>query len=588
MIAAEPLFFGPTDRPLFGWLHRAEQPSPLGVVVCNPFGYEAICAHRGLRHFAEGAAAAGVPALRFDYDGTGDSAGDDLDPDRLGAWIASARHAADELRRLAGVERIAFLGLRLGALVATLAALGRDDVDSLILIAPVVAGKGHVRELRALQMTLGLPSPPAHAPLEADVQEAIGFRITPATRAALADTDLLRLERPPARAILLIERADLPPNDAFAERLACLGADVDRRRLPGYVELVLGAEQTIVPEAMVRASSDWLRARAAAVRVPAADPDPGAPPARGASAARIGDVVENAQLIDGQLFGVLSNPLTPPAGRRGLLLLNAGAIHHVGPNRLYVALARRWAARGHAVLRVDISGIGDSRARPGQRENVVYADTAISDVTRALAVLRAQPGVVDVHAVGLCSGGYHAFKAAVASVAMDSVVLINPLTFFFKAEEHASGAGEAAVSGESSRYLRRLRDPDAWRKLLKAGVDLRAPARTLARFAVTRLRGRAQEIARRAGLSVGDDLARELENVTGRRTALRFVFSAGDPGLDLLNLHGGPTVERLRRSGQLAIEVIEATNHTFTPVWSQGALTASLAAHFDPLPAATR
>jgi len=115
-------------------------------------------------------------------------------------------------------------------------------------------------------------------------------------------------------------------------------------------------------------------------------------------------------------------------------------------------------------------------------------------------------------------------------VPMDGVVLINPLTFFFKEEEHTEG-GEHAVTGETTRYLRRLRDPEAWRKLLNARVDLRVPARTLTRFVVKRLRGRAQELARRAGLAVGDDLAHELKTVTGRHTALRFVFSAGDPGL---------------------------------------------------------
>ena len=586
MIAAEPLFFhgsGPEDRPLFGWLHRADGPSPVGVVVCNPFGYEAICAHRGLRHFAEAAAAAGVPALRFDYDGTGDSAGGDRDPGRLRAWIASARHAADELRRLAAVERVVFFGLRLGAMVAALAADGRDDVAGLILVAPVVSGRAHLRELRALQMALGLPLPPARAAVDTEVQEAAGFVLTPETKAALSETDLLRLERAPAPAALLIDRDDLPPSSALPDRLTALGVELDRQRLPGYVELMLGAEHTVVPKVMVRATAEWLRACAARLPVPA--PGAGAAPAQAVRSARFGDVVETAQFVDGQLFGVLSNPTAPVAGRRGLLLLNAGSIHHVGPNRLYVMLARRWAARGHAVLRLDLSGIGDSRAWPGERENLVYAPSAIQDITRALAVLRRERGVVDVQAVGLCSGGYHAFKAAVARVPMDGVVLINPLTFFFKEEEHTEG-GEHAVTGETTRYLRRLRDPEAWRKLLNARVDLRVPARTLTRFVVKRLRGRAQELARRAGLAVGDDLAHELKTVTGRHTALRFVFSAGDPGLQLLNVHGGPTVERLRRTGRLGIEIIEASNHTFTPLWSQDALTASLAAHFDPLPAA--
>ncbi|MCU1282082.1 MAG: alpha/beta hydrolase, partial [bacterium] len=135
------LYFGPDDRPLFGWLHRTAASSSIGLVICNPFGFESVCAHRSLRHLAAAAAAAGIPAIRFDYDGTGDSAGDDRDPARVAAWLASIGHAAAELRRQTGVERVVLAGVRLGALLATLAAVERDDVAGLIAIAPVVVGK---------------------------------------------------------------------------------------------------------------------------------------------------------------------------------------------------------------------------------------------------------------------------------------------------------------------------------------------------------------------------------------------------------------------------------------------------------------
>ena len=72
----EALYFDSGPHSLFGWLHRAAggKGSGLGLVLCNPFGYEAVCAHRGVRTLAEVAAARGVDALRFDYSGTGDSA----------------------------------------------------------------------------------------------------------------------------------------------------------------------------------------------------------------------------------------------------------------------------------------------------------------------------------------------------------------------------------------------------------------------------------------------------------------------------------------------------------------------------------
>jgi len=77
-----PLYFGREDRPLFGWLHRPAEGATgaLGLVICNPFGNEAISTHRTIRQMADAAARAGIAALRFDYDGTGNSAGHDLDP----------------------------------------------------------------------------------------------------------------------------------------------------------------------------------------------------------------------------------------------------------------------------------------------------------------------------------------------------------------------------------------------------------------------------------------------------------------------------------------------------------------------------
>ncbi|MGH7437650.1 MAG: alpha/beta fold hydrolase [Polyangiaceae bacterium] len=556
-------------------MHRSLRPARLGLVICNPFGFEAVCAHRSLRHFAQAAAEAGFPALRFDYDGTGDSAGDDRDPDRLFAWVASVRHAIEALPRLAGIERVVVMGVRLGAMIAALAAAEQGDVHGLIAIAPVVAGKTYLRELRALQMSLGLREPAPGAAVEACAQEAIGFCVTSETHSALTAVDLTKLEPRPAPRALLLERNDLPASDGWASRLASQGVAVDRRTLGGYVEMVLDPEFTVVPSAMVSAVVDWLSAQ---------EPTPGPIQERGTVSrrARFDSVVESAETIatEGRLFGILSEPVNPSSRRRGILLVNAGAIHRIGPNRSYVAIARRWAALGHAVLRMDMSGIGDSRPRPGDSENVVYANGASDDVAAGLAFLRTRSGVAEVHALGLCSGGYHAFKAAVAGIPMDSVLLINPLTFSFEAGIPLSNRQDK-VASEAARYKQRLKSPEAWRKLLRGDVKVDAAAKIVAR----RLRGmfivRLRELAQRAGLHVGTDLERELEGVVSRGTALRMLFSGDDPGLALLEEGAGPTVDKLRKRGKISIAVIDGPDHTFTARWSQLALIAAVAKDYD-------
>src|SRR5688572_17337805 len=103
---ARPLFFGPDERPLFGWLHLPAAGLKGALVVCNPFGYEAIYAHRSIRHFAETAAKCGFVTLRFDYEGTGDSAGSNAAPLRFEAWQQSVHSAIETVKAHSGVHEV--------------------------------------------------------------------------------------------------------------------------------------------------------------------------------------------------------------------------------------------------------------------------------------------------------------------------------------------------------------------------------------------------------------------------------------------------------------------------------------------------
>ena len=82
----------------------------------------------------------GFPVLRFDPDGTGDSAGSDEDPGRVRAWIDSLKTAVLEVQGLSGATEVSLLGLRLGAALAVLAATELGGVASLVLWAPVTSG----------------------------------------------------------------------------------------------------------------------------------------------------------------------------------------------------------------------------------------------------------------------------------------------------------------------------------------------------------------------------------------------------------------------------------------------------------------
>jgi pimeloyl-ACP methyl ester carboxylesterase len=251
-----------------------------------------------------------------------------------------------------------------------------------------------------------------------------------------------------------------------------------------------------------------------------------------------------------------------------VLLLNAGAVHHVGPNRLHVALARRLAALGHTVLRMDLSGLGDSRARPDIAENKVYSTAAMEDVLVGLAHLAFRTGGAPCAAVGLCSGAYHAFKAAVKGLPLSRVIAINPLTFFWKAGQPLEIAAAHRVVSESRRVMSAARSAAAWRRALSGKGNLRRAIRVVGLRAAAELRSLGRRIARRAGYPLSDDLPSDLLTIARNGVDLCFVFADGDPGLSLLRMQGGAHVHRLQERGRLHISVVTGPDHTFTQVWS--------------------
>lgn len=279
------------------------------------------------------------------------------------------------------------------------------------------------------------------------------------------------------------------------------------------------------------------------------------------------------------VFGVLTEPAAVPANPLPLvLLLNSGAVHHIGPNRLYVTLARSWAAAGILVLRMDFAGLGDSRSFPGEPDNQVYTKRATQDIAAALATIRERYRVSACHAIGLCSGAYHGFKAAVAGIPFSSVVAINPLTFSWRAGMSLAFP-EYRVAADVMRYRKNAFQLESWTKLFKGQVDLLELSQVLVRRVAKVTANTARNLVRRLHIYLPNDLGTQLWKISEQRTTLLFVFAQGEPGLDLLRGGGGVVVERLQRHGMLHIRIIDGADHTFTPHWARERLIEVLDAH---------
>lgn len=557
---------------MFGWLHlpAADRMARVGVVICAPLGYESVCAYRSLRHFATAAADAGFPTLRFDYDGVDNSAGNDLDSARFDAWLASIHQASDYLKASSGVDEIVLFGIRLGATLAALVGDSRPDVSGVAMLAPIISGKTYLRELRARIAGESI------ADDDSDIMEVAGFQLTAETRDALAAIDLSSRTLPAGKDVLVIDRTDLPAARRYADALQASGGRVEYRRIDGYSDMLANPHVAVVPTKMIAAFTDWLRSHATS---------PHRDLARSTytpiNTARFRIVHEHATFLDERqpLFAIITRPTeAPPTPLPAIVLINDGAVHEVGPSRLYVLAARRWAANGHTVVRMTISGIGSSPSRHGETENVVYSRHAIADIALALAALRAKHGLTRILIGGVCSGGYHALKAALADIEVEGILVINPLTFSWKPGMSLEGSFVShVVTAEARNYFRSATQLKTWNKILRGQFDPWHAVGVFVRHTRDLVVSTSRNVARQLGIELQDDLATDLRTLARAGKRMLFIFSDSDPGLEILRREAGSTLHALQRRGQIAIRVIPQADHIFTHASARQSLLRTLA-----------
>jgi dienelactone hydrolase len=144
--------------------------------------------------------------------------------------------------------------------------------------------------------------------------------------------------------------------------------------------------------------------------------------------AKVPDIREEAVVFgpEENLVGVLTRPAEPGAALPAVICLNAGVIHRVGPHRMHVLLGRRLAARGFHAFRLDLSGIGDSRALSG---TTAFRERAVADARAAMDMLAERVGAQRFVLFGLCSGADNGVAAALADERVVGLVLLDPYTY---------------------------------------------------------------------------------------------------------------------------------------------------------------
>ncbi len=575
---AHPFWISTARGPLFAWHDvPAGAVRDAAVVLCKPFGYDAQCTQRAYRHLARRLSDSGFHVLRIDYQGTGDSSGGDSDEGRLGALVGSVREGMRWIRGELGIEKIVLFGSRFGALIA-LEAASQGDVDAIVLLAPPASGKAWLREARALRALIngngnGKKSTASETP--EGPEESAGFLLTASTIESLRQLDPLAVERT-ANAVLIVARDDLPGSEErLASALGARGAEVTLSRAPGYGAMMQpDPHKSIVPELAWGEITSWLAARFAAAR-----PVHG----EGVNYARHASVRENDTVVPvreeavdvGGLFGILTEPLRSVSGHDlpTILLHNTGVNSHIGANRMNVALARRWAALGFPVLRFDTAGLGDSPPNDLVAENRVYSNEAPGDSRRAMDFLARARGTQRFVLLGICSGAYVSFHSAIADERVAGIILLNILLFHWK-EGDSVDVRKRDVLKSTRFYSRAVFERDAWMRLLRGDVAVGTIAHGLLQKGWERARHRVAH-----AVSGESDVARGFRALIRRGTDVLLVFGADDGGRDVIDEHLGTNAERFRGETGFRLEVLDGTDHTFSPLSSQELLVTLLTSH---------
>ena len=246
----------------------------------------------------------------------------------------------------------------------------------------------------------------------------------------------------------------------------------------------------------------------------------------------------------------------PHGNLLGALLLNAGVVHRIGPNRMSVRIARVLAATGVTSVRFDLSGLGDS---PPRRDRLSFGDAAVEDTQDVMSQLEQTYGVRRFVLIGLCSGGAVSFKTALADERVVGMVLTNP-TGFDHDEEWTAQVKQRA---QGRRYRRlALHSGTSWLKALSGKIDYRVLAAFLRSLGgrVVRRNEKVSAISRRLSADFG--------RLLGRGTNILVCCSEGDPslgGLELISEAGALDI----RSERFEVTILPPGDHALTLASSQ-------------------
>jgi uncharacterized protein len=258
----KPLFLGSSTHRLYGVYHPPERPSRSAVLLCYPGVQEYNAAHWAFRRLAALLARDGHHVLRFDYFGTGDSAGSSRDG-TLSQWLDDIDMGANELRELSGARELSAIGMRLGGALAFLASARSLALKRLLLWEPVLFGRPYLHELELADAQRNLQLMHTSHTHDRD-GEVLGHVMPESLRRSIEELNLVDAPLPRCEELAVVTGSPRSDQQLLIRRLTTAGMSARiqevREDSGGEKEV---RERALLSTALLHALSSALRSGAA-------------------------------------------------------------------------------------------------------------------------------------------------------------------------------------------------------------------------------------------------------------------------------------------------------------------------------------
>lgn len=564
-LSRTPLFIGESHETLYGVLHHEQSnknSSNTVLVICPPVGIDYMNSHRSLRHLADEVAQMGTPCLRLDYLGTGNSA-DGLRTDDISKYLNSIVKAYKFIQKDLNVKQIALLGFRFGATLAALAS-EKLDIKYLILWSGIYQGRSLLREIRLLEkMSSIVENNPENI-------DAGGWEINKATQDAINNIDINKIV-PRTNNVLILSANKSPKH----KKLINQWVDNNNKVITLYgvtdiAEMLVDAHDTVVPEQTIHIIKNWIKpsfndrnfhiSPKTSAQLECIDALSNEP-------FKINESLHFFHNDINQFYVKTTHNQTTEKALPLVILLNSGSNHHVGPHRLYVTISRMLAREGFTCIMLDLPGLGESISPDSETENSCYMANPTEAIQACIDHV-AMPSN-EVILMGLCSGAYHAFLAAIEleSTTIVESILINPDTFYWE-QGMVLADSPSQHYHDWVEYLHSIKNRDKWKKLFAGQVKfLPIIALVLQRVETvisTKLNLFKGLIESPIGNQITSNITNSLIKIKNKKVYISIIFARNEPGIKLLMDNAAQTVRKLQQHKELEINYIENADHTFS------------------------